>query len=344
MTRTGDQTFILPELKEEKYHINTLRFENGEVLDRATISYATFGTPSRDSSGKITNAILLIHGTAGSWRIYTDSWWSDHMYGPGQPLDLKTTYVVMSDNLGAGNSSKPSDGLRMGFPKYRHSDVVEGQYRLINEHLGIDQLRAVLGISYGGRLCWQWAVQHPQAMQAVIPMISSPFANAGRRGMQDFLGLKPLLIDPTWNQGDYEQQPRNFTLALMAYWVFIDGAQHLWEMAPTREQSLSYLPSLAQKLSAKLDANDWIYQLRVNDTFDLAAHLDCIKAQVLAIELDGDEMVPVELGQIEQVKQQLGDRIDYLLMKDSGRGHSAIPHVLPLCAPRIGQFLATLSR
>ncbi len=328
--------------QEQQYVIDNLVLENGQHLEGARINFVTLGTPERDSNGRISNAVLLIHGTAGNWRVYADTWWTRAMYGAGQPLDLERTFVVISDNLGAGRSSKPSDGLRMRFPRYGHSDVVQAQHRLISEHLGIAQLRAVIGSSYGGRLSWQWAIQHPTALRGVIPLIASPFANAGRRGMQDYLGQEPLLSDPSWQGGDYEQQPRNFRLALMAYWVFLDGAQHLWEVAPTREQALRYLPDLANKLAANLDANDWIYQLRVNDDFDAGHALDRIKARVLAIELEGDEMVPVELGQIEQVKQLLGKHIEYLLIKDGGRGHSALPQVITTIAPRIGEFLQGL--
>jgi homoserine O-acetyltransferase len=174
-------------------------------------------------------------------------------------------------------------------------------------------------------------------------MIASPFPNAGRRGMQDFLGLEPLLIDPTWNGGDYDQQPRNFPLALMAFWVFVDGAEHLWSVAPTRELSWSYLPNLAKKIAANLDANDWIYELRVNDDFNAAASLESIRAKVLVIELSGDEMVPAELGHIEQAKQILGDRINYVKIRQaSGYGHSALPHTIQDYVPSIHDFISSL--
>jgi homoserine O-acetyltransferase len=115
------------------------------------------------------------------------------MYGPGQPLDLTRYFVIASDTIGAGKSSKPSDGLRMQLPMYRHDDVVKAQYTLLTEGLGVRRLHAVIGISFGGRQAWQWSVQYPEFMRGVVPLISSPFANAGRRGMQDFLGIEPIL-------------------------------------------------------------------------------------------------------------------------------------------------------
>jgi homoserine acetyltransferase len=39
--------------------------------------------------------------------------------------------------VGTGKSAKPSDGLRTKFPKYNYDDMVEAQYRLVTEGLGI---------------------------------------------------------------------------------------------------------------------------------------------------------------------------------------------------------------
>lgn len=327
----------------EKLHlIHNIELNSGQTLAPAHINYVTLGTPQHDSDGQIINAVLLVHGTASSWRMYAESWWSSQMYGAGQPLDLSRTFVILSDNLGAGSSSKPSDGLRMEFPSYQHSDVVRAQHDLVTNQLGIKQLRAVIGSSYGGRLAWQWAVQYPHAVKGIIPMIASPFALAGRRGMQDYLGIEPLLIDPTWDGGNYNETPQNFPLAIMAYWIFMSGVNHLWNAAPTRERSLQHLPKLAAKIAAKLDANDWIYQLRANDTFNVSPRLEEIQAQVLAIAVDGDEMVPVELGQLDEAKRRLGDKMDIVLARDSGRGHAALQHELGACAPKMNQFLKSL--
>ena len=337
-----DLNALIGEDGEKLHLIRNIEFDGGQTLAQARINYVTLGTPQHDSNGHINNAVLLIHGTASSWHMYAEKWWSSHMYGPGQPLDLRNTFIIISDNIGAGSSSKPSDGMRMGFPSYQHSDVVRAQHDLVTNKLGIQQLRAVIGSSYGGRLTWQWGIQYPDAVKGIIPMIASPFALAGRRGMQDYLGIEPLLLDPTWDGGNYNEPPRNFPLAIMAYWVFMSGVNHLWNAAPTRERSQQHLPRLAEKIAAKLDANDWIYQLRANDEFNVAPKLEEIQAQVLAIAVDGDEMVAVELGHLDEAKRRLGDKMDIVLAKDSGRGHAALQHEVGAYAPKINQFLKSL--
>jgi len=330
--------------KEASFVAKDFSFVSGEKLPEIRINYATWGEPKKDKSGKITNAVLLCHGTMGNWRGFAANWWAARMFGPGQPLDTTKYFVIASDSIGVGKSSKPSDGLGMNFPKYRLDDVVQAQKRLLTEALGIQELIAVIGISYGGRQTWQWGVQYPEFMRGLVPLISSPFPNAGRRGMQDFLPAEAIVSDPTWNNGSYKEQPRNFQLAIMTFWLTLDGAGHLWEVAPTREKSFSYLPEATKQQARSWDANDFLYQMRVNDGFDAFRDLDRVKARVLMINMAGDGLVPVELGHAEKVLEKLGPKSDYLLVKEaSGYGHIAVGQTAAVYAPKIGEFLKKLT-
>lgn len=329
--------------KESSFVMRDFTFASGEKLPELRINYATWGEPKRGSDGKINNAILLNAGTMGPWRGFAAAWWANRMFGPGQPLDLGKYFIIAPDNIGAGKSSKPSDGMGAGFPKYRTEDVVRSQYRLVTESLGIEKLVAVIGISYGGRQAWQWAVQYPDTVAGVVPLVASPFPNAGRRGMQDFLSAAIITSDPTWNGGSYKEQPRNFAFALMAYFMSTDGPGNLWDAAPTRERSFAYLPEIAGRFTKLWDANDFLYQMRVNDGFDAFAQIERVKARVLMINMAGDEMVPMQLGHADKVIEKLGSRAEYLLVKEAaGRGHLAVAFTSQVYAPKIGEFVAKL--
>jgi homoserine O-acetyltransferase len=329
--------------KEGSYVLKNFPFASGGTLAELRINYATWGEPKKDRAGNIANAVLLCHGSALSWRSFASPWWAAKMYGPGQPLDITKYFIVASDTIGSGKSSKPSDGLRMKFPKYTHDDVVKAQHSLLTEGLGIRHLHAVIGISYGGRQVWQWSVQYPEFMRGIVPIVSSPFPNAGRRGMQDFLGIESVIKDPTWNNGDYTEQPRNFPFAWMVFSVFVDGAGHLWDVAPTRERSFQYLPEFAQRVVQNLDANDWIYQLRVNDDFDAYSQLERVKARVLVINMAADEAVPVELGHVEKALEKLKGKAEYLLVSEAAsHGHLAVMQTIEIYGPKIGEFLQKL--
>ena len=330
--------------KELTFIAKDFSFVSGERLAELRINYATWGEPKRDNAGKITNAILLCHGTMGSWRSFA-GWWASAMFGPGQPLDTNRYFVIASDSIGTGKSSKPSDGLRMSFPKYRLDDVVHAQKRLLAEALDVQELLAVVGVSYGGRQAWQWGVQYPEAMRGLVPLISSPFPNAGRRGMQDFLPAEAITSDPTWSNGTYKEQPKNLQLAAMIFLLSLDGAGHLWDVAPTREQSFSYLPDATSQFVRSWDANDFLYQMRVNDGFDAYRNLDRVKADVLMINMAGDELVPPELGHAQKVLLKLGAKADYLLVQEaSGYGHIAVAQTAAVYGPRLGSFVQKLAK
>ncbi len=331
--------------KEGSYAIKNFVFKSGETLEELRINYATWGEAKRDNTGKITNAVLLCHGTSGRWQMFSAPFWVSTMYGPGQPLDITKYYVIASDTIGAGKSSKPSDGLRMKFPKYITEDVVKAQYILLTEGLNVNRLVAVAGYSFGGRQAWQWGIQYPDFIMGIIPIASSPFPNAGRRGMQDYFAIEAIIRDPSWKNGDYKEQPNNLAITWM-YWVISAyGAEYYWEMAPTREKSFEYLPELFKKAGREADANDSIYQWRVNDGFDAYTQLDKIKARVLVVNLAGDPMVPIELGHIEKTMEKLGEKCEYFLVKESSKfGHLAFLFTMKVIGPRIGDFLKKIER
>jgi homoserine O-acetyltransferase len=52
--------------------------------------------------------------------------------------------------------------------------MVNSQYRLVRDVLGIDTLHAVVGISMGGHQTFEWMVAYPSMMRKAIPMVGTP--------------------------------------------------------------------------------------------------------------------------------------------------------------------------
>ncbi|HYY68583.1 MAG TPA: alpha/beta fold hydrolase, partial [Terriglobales bacterium] len=168
--------------KESDFVLRDFHFRSGEVLPELRLHYATLGTPMRDSQGTVQNAVIFLHGTTGSGRNYLTPAFQK-LYEPGQPLDISRWYVILPDSIGHGQSSKPSDGLHARFPHYDYYDMVEAQYRLVSQGLGVNHLRLVTGISMGGMHTWLWGELHPDFMDALMPMVSLPVEIAGRNRM-----------------------------------------------------------------------------------------------------------------------------------------------------------------
>ncbi len=127
--------------------------------------------------------VLVLHGTAGSGAGMLTPAFAGELFGPGQPLDASKYYIILPDAIGAGGSSKPSDGMRASFPRYNYDDMIAAQYRLLTEGLGVHHLRLVIGNSMGGMETWIWGEQHPEFMDALVPMASQPTAMASRNWM-----------------------------------------------------------------------------------------------------------------------------------------------------------------
>lgn len=246
------------------------------------IRYTTMGDPAGEP-------VLVLHGTGGSGAALLSAQFGDLLFGPGGPLDARRHFIVLPDALGHGESSKPSDGLRAGFPRYAYADLVDLQHRLLTEVLGITHCKLILGVSMGGMHAWEWSVRHPDFMDCLVPLAALPAPVAGRNWMLRRLLIDSVRDDPQWNGGDYEQQPRSLRRALMWFNVASNGgAAALQRLAPSRQDADRWIENRFGQPIA-IDANDLVYQWDASRDYDPSDELHRIRAKVLAILSEDDE-------------------------------------------------------
>jgi len=326
-----------PPAKEADWSVKDFRFHTGEVLADLRIHYTTIGSPAGEP-------VLVLHGTAGSGTGMLSPAFAGELFGPGQPLDATRYFIILPDAIGAGKSSKPSDGMRARFPRYNYDDMVLAQYRLVTEGLGIRHLRLVLGNSMGGMHAWLWAVQHPDFMDAVVPMACQPSEMSGRNWMMRRMLIDSVRKDPDWKGGDYETQPRAVRVA-NAYWsiVSIGGSQAYYKAAPTREKADKVVDErLAAPFTA--DANDFLFQWESSGDYDPAPGLGRISAAVLAINSADDERNPPELGIMERELPRIKNARLYLIpASEETRGHGTTGMARFWKAP-LATFLASVPK
>jgi homoserine O-acetyltransferase/O-succinyltransferase len=323
------------------YVVRDFKFHTGEKLAELHQHYASWGTPRRNAAGEVTNAVLLLHGTMGAginWGGPSAESPNVHpLFGPGGALDMGEYYVIAPDTIGAGKSSKPSDGMRMKFPRYNLEDIVAAE-RLLVEHLGVKHLVAVVGASMGGRQTWQWGVQYPEFMDALVPMVSSPFPNVGRRGVIDFLPEAIIKADPAWKQGNYEKNPDGARLADLTYSIFLETPTLLQEKMPTREDAEKWVREGRGDFGWP-DANDFIYMMELSNGFDAWSQLDRIRCPVLIINMAGDNMVPVELHDAEKVMTRLKNATYLEVTEEAKYGHGARGRTVTIWGPKLREWL-----
>ena len=282
-TVTGEGTWVVRDFK----------FHSGEVLPELKLHYHTVGAPTGEP-------VLVLHGTTGSGAGMMAPGFGGELFGPGQALDSSRYYVILPDAIGTGQSTKPSDGLRAAFPRYNYNDMVDAQYRLVTEHLGVKHLRLVIGNSMGGMQTWIWAQRYPGMMDVAVPMASLPIAMSGRNWMLRRLLTESIRNDPQWQGGNYTKQPPSLQFASVFYGTAtIGGNQALYAAAPTRVKADTLLE---QRLKAPFvgDANDHLYQWESSGDFDPSAGLERIQATLLAINSADDERNPPELGVLDR--------------------------------------------
>jgi len=303
---------------EGDWVVRDFRFHTGETLPELHLHYVTVGARTGEP-------VLILHGTNGTGAGFLRPDFAGELFGPGQPLDAATHYLIMPDAIGAGKSSKPSDGLRTKFPQYNYDDMVDGQYRLVKEHLGIGHVRLVMGTSMGGMHVWAWGERYPDFMDALLPTAAQPTEVAGRNWMLRRMVVDFIRNDPEWNGGNYTKQPRNMAMAQVYFGVATSGGtQAIHRAAPTREKADQILDQrLAQTSNA--DANDVIYQLEASRDYNPAPKLETIQARVLAINSADDERNPPELGIMErEIKRVKLGRYVLIPTGPETRGHGTM--------------------
>ncbi len=310
-------------VKDGNYIINNFRFGTGEFLPELKLHYLTLGEPHRDSAGHTDNAVLLLHGTGGSAESLLSPVFSDVLFGPGQPLDITKFFIILPDDIGHGQSSKPSDGLRMHFPQYDYNDMVASQHAMLLDGLHVDHLRLILGTSMGCMQSFVWGETYPQFSDALAPFACLPVELAGRNRMWRYMAMQIIRRDPAWNNGDYTTEPIEGLRGANDL-IMIAGSAPLQMQKnfPTRASAEAYVDRTLDALIARTDANDFLYYVNASRNYNPEPKLSTITAPVLWINSADDFINPPELG----IAQKLVTRMPHanfilIPISDATRGH-----------------------
>jgi homoserine O-acetyltransferase/O-succinyltransferase len=310
-------------VKDGTYTIQNFRFGTGESLPQLKLHYLTLGNPHRDSAGHTDNAVLLLHGTGGNAHSLLNPAFSDVLFGPGQPLDIAKFYIILPDDIGHGESSKPSDGLRMHFPQYDYNDMVASQHTMLLDGLHVDHLRLILGTSMGCMQSFVWGETYPHFSDALAPFACLPVEIAGRNRMWRYMAMQIIRNDPAWKNGDYTTEPVEGLRGAYDL-ILIAGSAPLWMQKnfPTRVSAEAYVDRTLQGLIARADANDFLYYVNASRNYNPEPKLSNITAPVLWINSADDFINPPELGIAEKLVTRM-PHAKFILIPISAatRGH-----------------------
>ena len=313
-----------PPPTEGDYVIRDFKFTSGETLPELKIHYRTIGKAVKDEKGSVRNAVLITHGTTGSGGQFIRPDFAGELFGAGQPLDATKFFIVMPDGIGHGKSSKPSDGLHAKFPRYGYVDMVEAQYRLLTDGLGVNHARLIMGTSMGGMHTWLWGEMHPDFMDALMPLASLPTQISGRnRGWRKMV-IDAIRNDPDWKGGEYSAQPPSLKTAAEMLWLMSSNPILRQKEAADLKKTDEVVDKFVADHLKTDDANDILYAIEASHDYDPGPGLEKIKVPLLAINSADDLINPPELGILErEIKRVAKGRAVVIALSDKTRGHGS---------------------
>ena len=313
-----------PAPTEGDFTIRDFKFQSGETLPELRLHYRTIGKPEKDARGKTTNAVLIMHGTTGSGAQFIRPEFAGELFGKDQPLDAAKFFIVLPDGIGHGKSSKPSDGLRAKFQRYGYLDMIEADYRLLTEGLGVNHARLVMGTSMGGMHTWLWGELHPDFMDALMPLASLPSQISGRNRAWRRTVIDAIRNDPAWSGGEYKTQPPSLRTAAAMLWFMSSNPVLRQKDAPTLAKTDEALDKFVNDYVKTSDANDVLYAVEASHDYDPEPNLEKIRAPLLAINSADDLINPPELGILErEIKRVPRGRAIVIPLSDKTRGHGS---------------------
>lgn len=284
------QLLAVPLLGQDQQfaQLGDFKLQSGEVIRDCRIGYRTFGRLNGDKS----NAIVFPTWASGTTEQLKSN------IGSGKLVDSGLYFVVAVDALANGISSSPSNSKlqpRMSFPKFTLRDSVNTQYQLLTKVLGLNHVKAVIGVSMGGMQTFQWLVSYPDFMDQAIPIVGSP-----RLAPYDLLlwqaQIDAIINDRGWENGNYSVNPARAAEFEFAE-LLLTTPDH-FNKRSTRQQVIDELKK-AKEAGGGFDANDKIRQIQamlaldVSEQFggDLERAAASIKARVFVIVARFDHVV-----------------------------------------------------
>ena len=371
-----------------------LALDSGGELYPVRIAYETYGTLARACD----NVILVCHALSGDahaagYAVTPGAestrdgfraeerdggsnnglgWW-DGMIGSGKAFDTDRFFVISSNLLGGcrGTTGPSSVNATTGrpygtdFPVITVADMVRAQRALLDA-LGIRQLFAVAGGSLGGMQALEWAIQHADCVDAIIP-IASTHALHPQGIAWNAIARSAITADPAWQSGHYygtELAPTaGMGIARMVGHITYLSAESVnskfgrrlqtgndlrYDLTRPEFEVENYLRNQADAFVRRFDANTYLYTSRALSYFDLARQygngqlkkaVGSISARTLLIAFSSDWLYPPSGSEkLAEALRAAGKEVEFHVI-DAPYGHDSFLLEEARQTPMIRAFL-----
>ena len=331
--------------EHREFSLGNFQLESGVTLPDAKLNYVTHGTLNTSKS----NAVLLPSWYSGDHHGY------DYLIGPGKAFDPTNYFVIATDQFSNGFSSSPSNTpppfAGPDFPQIAIRDNVSATHRLISEVFGIERLAAVVGFSMGAQQALQWAVSHPDMVEAIVAYCGNakeyPFGIARLEGAK-----ASIMADAAWENGRYSKPPEIGLRTLAHHWAAWGSSQEWWRQELFRESGANSVEEWIRDSESywlSRDANNLLAQAvtwqthNVGDTpgfnGNFEAALRSIQARVLMMPSATDLYFPPEDAESESKMIPNAELVTIPSIWGHGAGRGVNPDDVDFLNEAIKDFL-----
>jgi len=332
-----------PDPHRQFLRLPDFKLEGGGVLPMAQVGYATFGrlNDARD------NAILIPSWYGSDYHGY------DFLIGSGRALDPDRYFLVATEMFSNGFSSSPSNTPAPlsgpDFPAIAQRDNVEAARRVLDS-LGVRHLRAIVGFSMGAQQAFQWAVSHPDFVDAIVPYCGT--AKTYHHGIVRLEGaISALTADAAFAGGRYTSPPLRGLEAWSVHWAGWVWSQEWWRRELFKPQFATMNEVIASRIGRDKvrDANNLIAQARTWQRHDVGQTpefsgdvekaLRSIRARVLYMPSETDLYFPVGDAKYESQFLQHATFLPIPSLWGHSAGSGGNPDDVAFLNEHIGEFL-----
>lgn len=288
-----------------QYH-KIFKLENGKKLRKLEIAYQTYGK----LNAKKDNVIWACHALTANSDVL--DWWKG-LFGNNALFNPDEHFIICANVIGSNYGStnplsiNPVTGqpYYLAFPEFTIRDLVAA-HRLLAAHLGITQIKVLIGGSLGGQQAMEWAITDNQAIENLIIVatnaLHSPWGIA-------FNESQRLAI--TADRSFYAQKPEGGlkglkvarSIALLSYRTYEAYATTQLESVNDKTgafRAASYQNYQGEKLCKRFNAYSYWYLSKAMDSHNVGRGrksvteaLALIKANTLVIGIENDVLFPI---------------------------------------------------
>lgn len=287
-------------------HPKLFKLENGKKLRNVEIAYQTYGKLNANKD----NVIWACHALTANADVL--DWW-DGLFGNSALFNPNEHFIICANILGSHYgttnplSINPVTGqpYYLSFPEFTIRDLA-GLHQLLANHLGINNIKVLIGGSLGGQQALEWSIAKTITVENLILVatnaVHSPWGIAFNESQR-----LAISTDRTF----YANQPDGGlkglkaarSIALLSYRTYEAYAATQLESVNDKignYRASSYQNYQGEKLCKRFNAYSYWYLSKAMDSHNvgrgkksIVAALAEVEANTLVIGIDNDILFPI---------------------------------------------------